>query len=136
MVNARHGRSPARLLAADFEAVLLRELPLKRLLLLPASGGEPRELNLPAESYPYARSISWAPDSKSVIFFGMSGNRIYIQPIDGGEPRGIRIVPEDMHAPDGPLSMLPDGRIAFMARTSTSEVWVLKNLFASSRAAK
>jgi hypothetical protein len=61
---------------------------------------------------------------------------IWTQPIDGGEPHGIRIVPPDMLTPDGPLSMLPDGRIAFAATVSTDEVWVLKNSFANSRAAK
>jgi Tol biopolymer transport system component len=109
------------------------------LWLLSTSGGEPRELNLPTRSQP--GSVAWAADSKAVIFFRMPEGstilEIWVQPIDGGEQHGTAVVPKGAFpVPNMPLSMLPDGRIAFTGRASTDEVWVLKNLFANSPAAK
>jgi Tol biopolymer transport system component len=107
--------------------------------LLSTSGGEPRELSLPARSQFF--STAWAPDSKSVIFFRMPEDstifEIWVQPIDGSDPHGTGIVAKGMYpVANALLSMLPDGRITFMATVSTDEVWVMKNLFAGARAAK
>jgi Tol biopolymer transport system component len=91
-----------------------------RLWILPLSGGEPREL-LPS----YGGSwTTWTQDSRAILF--VSSDELWVQPIDGREPYATGITFNGLRAP----SVSPDGgRIAFIGQTTTTSVWMIKNLF-------
>jgi Tol biopolymer transport system component len=101
--------------------------PLSRwpaLVLLPATGGEPRVLDETPGVATWT-GISWTPDSKRILFpryIWEGENEIYWISIDGGPAQftGLR-----MHAATAP-SMNRDGRrILFSALEDKSEIWAL-----------
>ena len=96
-------------------------------LVMPVSGGEPREF-LTTQG---VGGLAWTQDSKAVLF-SRSGE-IWVQPIDGGAAYSTGIRFSGLTAP----SVHPDGnRIAFIASASNKQVWTIKNLFPETSAAK
>ena len=57
------------------------------LWLIPASGGEPRQLTFEGSN----RRARWSPDSKSLAFISSRGgsSQIWVLPMEGGEPRKL-----------------------------------------------
>jgi Tol biopolymer transport system component len=93
-------------------------------LLLPVSGGGPREI-------PSAHYESWTQDSKALLF--VKSDEIWVQPVDGSAAYGTGVRFNGI----GSASVHPDGsRIAFTASTSNQQVWTIKNLFSETSVAK
>ena len=96
-------------------------------LLMPVSGGEPREFLTPEG----VSGLAWTQDSKAVLF--SKSGEIWVHPIDGGAAYSTGIRFSGLSAP----SVHPDGtRIAFIASASNKQVWAIKNLFPEASAAK
>ena len=96
-------------------------------LLMPVSGGEPREFST-TES---VNGLAWTQDSKAVLF--SKSGELWVHPIDGSAAYSTGIRFSGLIAP----SVHPDGtRIAFIASASNREVWMIKNLFPETSAAK
>ena len=107
-------------------------------LLLPTTGGEPRELLKATEPQALTGWVSWAPDSRQVIVNRMHGDigdgkDTLLVPISGGSPRSLDL-------PDyawGRIRVHPDGkRIAYLAGFGRSEVWVLENFLPPTTSAR
>jgi Tol biopolymer transport system component len=97
-----------------------------RHVIVPLSGGEPRELL--GYDDPWS---NWTQDSRALLFVRAGG--IWVQPIDGREPYATGITFKELGNP----SVSPDGgRVAFTGFTSTNNVWVIRNLFPETSAAK
>ncbi len=115
-------------------------------LLIPARGGEPRELmRMPAEVAPaelldFTKGlrmdvIGWARDSRSVflrkqVSDAKEPDEIWQAPIDGSAPRKLDL---KFNRNETGIRIHPDGRqIAFMVqdqeRPKPGEVWVLENI--------
>ena len=93
-------------------------------VLLPVSGGEPREI-------PSADYKSWTPDSKALLF--IKSDEIWVQRLDGSAAYSTGIRLNGLGSP----SVHPDGsRIAFTGVTRNQQVWAIKNLFPDTAAAK
>jgi hypothetical protein len=108
-------------------------------LLIPARGGQPREL-LRANGPAQFRIPGWAPGSRSLIVWksltgdwtkASTSSETWMLPIDGGEPRRMEVNLASLHATNSPASVQfsPDGRyIAYDTDSgSLSEVSVLEN---------
>ena len=103
------------------------------LVVIPSSGGEPRELFRLQE--PEGRSLSgleWAGDGEHLLFsigrtpLGSSNVTpgLWRIPAAGGEPQKIGLATQDRTT----LAIHPDGRqIAFTAGEPKQEVWVMEN---------
>jgi Tol biopolymer transport system component len=95
------------------------------LLLIPVSGGEPREL-LRVSQPPLLGPVSWMPDGRGILTAKTSGagSELWSVPIDGGQPRKI-----DMGVTNfGGFKVHPDGKqIAYLVGENKEEVWVLEN---------
>jgi Tol biopolymer transport system component len=110
--------------------------PPQKLMVAPTAGGEARELPHPGRFG--LMGITWAPDSKALVLLrrpeqarGSSEVReILLLPIDGGP---LRETGATLDGAINSISLSPDGRIAYAAMKSSSEVWVIKNLFPASR---
>ena len=95
------------------------------LLVIPVSGGAPRELlRLKQENDVSLPFTQWTPDGRFIVF--RKGGEVWAMPVSGGQPRKIDLGA----APVLDLRIHPDGRrIAFMTRNkTTSEVWAMENL--------
>jgi Tol biopolymer transport system component len=97
------------------------------LRILPADGGEARELYRAQMDFPFY-SVAWSADSRHVLFAiaGPDRKRAYwYMPLAGGSPVRIDLAMPGMRL----LSLHPDGRrIAFATRERRSdELWVLEN---------
>jgi Tol biopolymer transport system component len=107
------------------------------LKVLPAAGGEPRDL-LRGVQLRWPGSVAWTPDGQSVLFVKQpspddSKTELWLIPLQGGEPRKLDLTAENM----GEMSVHPDGRhIAFTAGQDKQEVWVMENFLPMLGAAK
>jgi len=103
------------------------------LMLVPATGGELRELyRIRVQSEPKRHGgLSWARDGRNVLFVRGTGERgmpeLWRIPIAGGEPQRTGLSAEGMRI----VAAHPDGRrIAFDSGSrsgSPNELWVLEN---------
>jgi len=111
----------------------------KVLKVMPAAGGETRDvlrgLPMPFCEAPFA----WAPDSSSLLFIKQLGptpnskTELWSISVQGGEPRKLELAVEGMIH----VSIHPDGRhIAFTEVRNCDEVWVLENFLPPAKAAK
>lgn len=99
------------------------------LIVLPVTGGEPRELFQGEGAFAWIGVLAWTPDGSHLIFG--KGHppdpkvELWRIPAGGGEPQRLGLAMD--HLRD--LSFHPDGRkIVFTAGDTKSEVWVLENL--------
>ncbi|HLN23978.1 MAG TPA: hypothetical protein VK558_08355, partial [Patescibacteria group bacterium] len=62
-----------------------RQYGLGQTFVIPASGGEPRQM---APKLGGAMHAAWSPDSKNLLFFSVDKGKtdLYVQPLDGGDP--------------------------------------------------
>jgi len=106
------------------------------LRVIPAGGGEPRELYRLDEGEGFGRSIAWTPDGKYIFFairppgntlqqLEQSKCSLWRIPVEGGEPEKLGL---EMNIIEH-LSIHPDGQhIAFYTVTDKlAEVWVMEN---------
>jgi Tol biopolymer transport system component len=109
----------------------------KIIKVMPAAGGEARELLRGDGSSFESGKIAWAPDGQSVLLArraspGGSQDELWLVPVQGGEPRKLGITGENMRH----LSVHPDGRhIAFTAGGERGEVWVMENFLPAAKPA-
>jgi Tol biopolymer transport system component len=96
------------------------------LLLIPITGGEPREIRLG-----HLGSVhGWTSDSRAVLVLRRPADKaeLWLVPVAEGEPRKLDIDASDWPEPRPGFRLHPDGRrIAFMAGKSIPEVWALEN---------
>jgi Tol biopolymer transport system component len=101
------------------------------LMVIPAAGGEARELlrESSAERIHDARGIAWTPDGRYILFSKRPNSRspyeLWRIPAEGGEQQKLGLALPELSN----LSLNPDGRrLAFAAgQTVTEEVWVMEN---------
>ncbi len=107
------------------------------LMLVPAAGGELRELyryTLQSEPQRYGE-LSWTRDGRNVLFVRGTGRdkmpELWRIPVSGGEPQRVGLSAKGMRV----VSPHPDGRrIAFESGTPSveaNELWVLENISAA-----
>jgi len=102
----------------------------KRVLrIMPAAGGEPRELYRCKQGY-HLVTLRCTPDGKYILFVisqitSQPENSLWRIPIEGGEPKKLGLLMNGFYK----LSVHPDGQhIAFYTSTSRlAEVWVMEN---------
>jgi len=100
------------------------------LKVMPATGGEPKELYKFMEEYKKERPITWSADGKNILFSkkepGKDGWYLCQIPAEGGEPKKLGL---EMKNGFMNLSAHPDGRhIAFStSEQSNVEIWVMEN---------
>ena len=94
--------------------------------MVPATGGEPRQLTRRTEGAAWA--VSWAPDSRRVVFIANWGSpnregKVWTIPIDGGEPTQLTFGSSRESQPN----WSPDGRwIAFTSnRGGKWDLWLI-----------
>ena len=102
------------------------------LKIMPAAGGEPRELHglSDSENFPW---LGWTPDGRHVLFVGTQAvseaerdgsTELRQLPVEGGEPQRLGLAMEGLRD----VQFHPDGqRIAFTSGRFKVEVWVLEN---------
>ncbi len=104
------------------------------LMVMPAAGGEPRELlsTQPPETIPLGRGIAWMPDGRHLLFLkvrevsgvGRTTTELWRVPAEGGQPRKLELAMQGLRA----LRFHPDGkRVVFTAGKGEAEIWVLEN---------
>ena len=109
------------------------------LMLLPATGGEPRELFQGGGAFAWIGVLAWTPDGRHLVF-GRQGHppepkvELWRIPAEGGEPQRLGLAMAGLRN----LSFHPDGRrIVFSAGSPFgAEVWVLENFLPELKAAK
>jgi Tol biopolymer transport system component len=129
------------------------------LMVMPAAGGEPRELmRLPQAEDPFASSfafftgLEWARDGRHLLFTkitklqggGVSAfeSELWRISVEGGEPQKVGLTTQmsslaSIGAAGRTLAIHPDGRqIAFTADETKQEVWVMENLLPPLQAAR
>ena len=103
------------------------------LLVIPAAGGDPREiLKLKKESL---SGVAWTRDGDHLLFSraGKGKPELWRIPAQGGEPKSLGLAANE----NARISFHPDGRrIAFTAGETNTEVWVMENFLPESRAAR
>ena len=116
-----------------------------RVLLAPASGGEPREL-MHGESQE-AGVLMWAPDSRSIFVYSLRDrstldHEVWRVAVDGTEPQKLDLNVNflgPLCCTDQRLRPHPDGkRVAFAAAgpTKSDQVWALENFLPPSEKGK
>jgi Tol biopolymer transport system component len=105
----------------------------KVLRMMPASGGEPKELLRFEEKRSYFGSIEWTADGKYILFPRLHSTKdtqqfaLWRIPAEGGEPQELNLV----MAPFQELSAHPDGQhLAFDSPGSAQKfatIWVMEN---------
>jgi Tol biopolymer transport system component len=119
-------------------AFVINEGGSKVLKVMPAAGGEARDL-LRGVEIPYCEApIAWAPDGASLLFLkqldGLNQKtELWQVPVQGGERRRLELAAEGMVD----VCLHPDGRhIAFTEVRNRDEVWVMENFLPPAKAAK
>jgi Tol biopolymer transport system component len=103
------------------------------LKVMPAAGGEPRELlrGVTKSLADPVVSIAWMPDGHHLLF--VREKEVWQVPVAGGEPQRLGLAMEGLRE----LKIHPDGRrIAFTAGWRKFEVWVMENLFPTAQTAR
>ncbi|MBA7681541.1 hypothetical protein ES703_89881 [subsurface metagenome] len=109
---------------------------VNRILIMPAKGGEPREL-WKTEEQITRPTVAWTPDGQSLLFtkrIPEGGRELWLVPAGGGQARKL-CGPQEMRLPEmtyggvySGLDVHPDGqRIAFDCFEYRHEVWVMEN---------
>ncbi len=116
-------------------ALLMRvEKGVRTLNLMPAEGGEPKELHRFKQGGRWIIDIAWSPDSRYIYFYKSSPNwkwELWRIPSEGGKAQdlGLRMVRYDH------INVHPDGRqITFSSRPLNAkppELWVMENFLPS-----
>lgn len=113
----------------------------KRILIMPARGGEPKELvktEAKAAQYP---TIAWTPDGQFLLFTDSipeAANAVFLVPAAGGQAREL-CRPQTMMFGVlwSVLDVHPDGkRIAFDCFEYRHEVWAMENFLPATAASK
>jgi Tol biopolymer transport system component len=114
----------------------------KVLRMMPASGGEPKELLRFEEKRSYFGSIEWTADGKYILFPRLQPTKdkqqfaLWRIPAEGGEPQELNLV----MAPFEDLSAHPDGqRLAFDSPGSARKfatIWVMENFLPKEKKAE
>jgi Tol biopolymer transport system component len=104
------------------------------LIIMPAAGGEPRELYSSDQENELLLALSWMPDSKYILFVIREHEpekfSLWRIAKEGGEPQKLGLEMEINN-----LSVHPDGRhITFNSGTQPKEVWVMENFLPESTA--
>jgi Tol biopolymer transport system component len=125
------GSQLAFVMAADTEGSMV-------LKVMPAAGGEARDL-LRGVRIPFCEApIAWAPDGQNLLFARQPNppdrkTELWLISVQGGEPRRLELAAEGM----SDVCIHPDGRhIAFTEVKNRDEVWVLENFLPAPKAAK
>jgi beta-lactamase regulating signal transducer with metallopeptidase domain/Tol biopolymer transport system component len=115
---------------------------IHRIMILPAQGGEPRELlrNGDLRQYP---TIAWTPDGQSLLFTntipeGGRGNAVFYIPAGGGQAREL-CRPQTMMYGHlwSVLDINPDGRrLAFDCFEYRHEVWAMADFLPAAAPSK
>jgi Tol biopolymer transport system component len=115
----------------------------RALFLMPAGGGEPREL-LRVEQPERERltSLAWMPDGQHLLFARLKldstaprkrTTEVWRISASGGEPEQVGIAMDRLRG----LRVHPDGqRIAFTAGAPEMEIWVMDNFLPTAQTAK
>jgi Tol biopolymer transport system component/beta-lactamase regulating signal transducer with metallopeptidase domain len=100
------------------------------LQVIPAAGGEPREL-LRVKAPEWINTVAWMPDGRHLLF-GRRDEAWWIA-VAGGEPQPLGLAMK--HLRD--LRVHPDGRrIAFTAGLGEMEIWVMENFLPGAQTAR
>ena len=110
------------------------------LKVIPASGGEPRELlrvDKP-DSISWNTGLAWTPDGSQVLFGRRRGFSAQYQTVElwrisaeGGEPQKFGLAMDQLRD----IRLHPDGqRIAFAAGKGGGEIWVMENFLPALKA--
>lgn len=99
-----------------------------KISVLPASGGEAREVYRTPRPILASAVLCWTPDGQYILFRGVDDQRnmdVIVIPVAGGESRRIRGVPGLWG-----FNLHPDGRrFTFnYGGTTKGEIWVIENL--------
>ena len=100
------------------------------LTVIPAAGGEPREVLRERVPENWASNLQWSPDGQYLFFARRPANEKYKAELwrisaKGGEPQRTGLVVEWLVN----FRVHPDGRrIAFIAGKNEHEVWVMENI--------
>jgi Tol biopolymer transport system component len=102
----------------------------KVLKVIPATGGEARDVLRGLQMPVLENPIAWAPDGSSLLFIkplGQTPNsktELWSISVQGGEPRKLELAAEGVID----ISIHPDGRhIAFTSVQNRDEIWALEN---------
>jgi Tol biopolymer transport system component len=104
------------------------------LVLLPAKGGNPRELfKIMEDNSSYLSGLAWTPDGRYLMFTKKSGSEeeigLWRISVEGGDPQRLGSLMDGVDE----LSVHPDGkRIAFSVRQSKRELWTMENFLSRS----
>jgi len=118
---SRDGRQLAFAVGGEGQSTVLK--------IMPAAGGEARDLLREVRLPMRGPTIAWTPDGLSVLFArepspGNSKTELWSVSVQGGEPRKLELAAEGMRD----VCVHPGGRhIAFTAGQDRSEVWVMEN---------
>ena len=102
------------------------------LLVVPAAGGDPRELLKLPGGEDWVNALEWTQDGSQLLF--SHKNELWRIPAEGGEAQRLGLASNSRGAS---VSIHPDGRrIAFSAGEPKFEVWVMENLLPSVKASR
>ena len=127
-------------LSPDGEMLVIREkdrsTATAMLKVLPAVGGQPREL-LRVRGAQWIGSPEWSPDGQYILFWRKSGDSesyaMWSIPAEGGKPRQTELSVRSQRR----FGVHPDGRrIAFTKSEMQFEIWVMENFLPEMKAAK
>jgi Tol biopolymer transport system component len=112
------------------------------LKVIPATGGEPRELFCTDESLIFYQTVRWTPDGRYILL-GQKGHSVDLAhhqtvelwriPAEGGQPQKLGLAMDLLQF----LAVHPDGgRVAFQAGQYAAEVWVMENFLPPAEGSK